>query len=270
MNGQRNTSSPSSRRTAMGLAIAAAALCFLTPAATPPNEGGDIDGARDLLQQWVDTSRQISKEKKDWALGKETLTSRIDLVRGEIEALRAKIADVEAGIADAETKRAELDAEKTQLVTVSDALAATITGFELRTKALLERLPEPLREKLRAISQSLPTKPEEADKGKLGERFLTVVGILNEVNKFNREIRAESEIRKLPDGSTVEVTTIYVGVGQAYYASANGKVAGYGAATATGWEWTAANDSAADIARAISILQKGADAAFVNLPIRVQ
>jgi hypothetical protein len=254
----------------VALAALVATTAALTQAARPPADEGDVAGVRDLLQKWVDTRRQISKEKQEWALGRELVQSRLELVEGEIGVVRAKIADVESGITDLERKRAEAEAKKAALQGTSDELAATVVALEHRTLALLEQLPEPLREKLRPISQSLPTDPDTADKGKLGERYLSVVGVLNEVNKFNREIRAESEIRALPNGASVEVTTVYIGIAQAYYASANGSAAGYGVPKAKGWEWIPADEHAAEITRAIAILSKGADADFVNLPIRVQ
>jgi hypothetical protein len=258
------------RTAAFGFVALAASVAALVAAAKPPTDGGDVAGARDLLQKWVDTRRQISKEKQEWALGRELLQSRLDLVEGEIRTVRAKIADVETGIAELERKRSDAEASKATLQGASDELATTVVALERRTLALLEQLPEPLRQKLRPISQSLPTDPEAADKGKLGERFLTVVGLLNEVNKFNREIRVESELRSLPSGATLEVTTVYVGIAQAYYASANGDAAGFGVPKAQGWEWIPADEHAAQIGRAIAILTKGADADFVNLPIRVQ
>lgn len=262
-------------RLAAGVALAVSAACLLSPAARPPSQGGDlkggdIQGARDVLQQWVETRRQLSKEKQEWALGRELLLSRVALVEGEIGAVRVKIEEVQASIAESERKRTELEATRATLQTTADDLAQSIAGLEERTRVLLARLPDPLREKLRPISQSLPADAAAADKGKLGERFLTVVGVLNEVNKFNREVRAESEIRTLSSGSTIEVTTVYLGLGQAYYASADGKEVGFGVPSAQGWSWTPANEHAAEISRGLAILTKGADAEFVNVPLQIQ
>ena len=266
-------------RLAAGAALAVATACLLSPAARPPSRGGDLQGgdlrggdiqaARDVLQQWVETRRQLSKEKQEWTLGRELLLSRIELVEGEINSVRTKIDEVQASIAESERKRTELEASRATLQTTSDDLALSIATLEERTRGLIARLPDPLREKLRPISQSLPADAATAEKGKLGERFLTVVGILNEVNKFNREVRAESEIRTLSNGSTIEVTTVYLGLGQAYYASADGKEVGFGVPAAQGWTWTAANEHAAEIVRGMAILTKGADAEFVNVPLQI-
>ncbi len=248
---------------------------LLSPAARPPShggdlKGGDIQGTRDVLQQWVETRRQLSKEKQEWTLGRELLLSRIELLEGEINSARGKIDEVQASIGESERKRTELEATRASLQATADDLAQSIAALEARTRALLARLPDPLREKLRPISQSLPADAELADRAKLGERFLTVVGVLNEVNKFNRDVRTASEIRTLSNGSTIEVTTVYIGLGQAYYASADGKEVGFGVPAEEGWKWSGANEHAAEIVRGLAILTRGADAEFVNVPIQIQ
>ena len=47
------------------------------------------------------------------------------------------------------------------------------------------------------------------------------------------EVSLGDELRELPDGTTAKVTVMYAGLGQAWYVSKNGKVAGLG--TAGSW-----------------------------------
>jgi len=264
------TSALESRAT-RAAALALVAACLLAPAAIPPAQEGELVGdARALLQEWVETRRQISKERRDWALAKDLLESRIALIEGEVEAARNRTAEIQADIAKTDKSRADIEAEKARFSATSAELASAVSGLEERTRTLVRKLPESVREKLAPISQSLPKDAASADVNKLGERYLTVVAILNEVNKFNREIRAESEIREFDNGSKIEVTTLYVGLGQAYYASGDGKTAGYGVPGEDKWTWIPANDQAEEIVGAIEILTKGADARFANLPIRLQ
>jgi hypothetical protein len=98
-----------------------------------------------------------------------------------------------------------------------------------------------------------------------------VIGILNEVNKFNRsEITVTSEVRKLAGGSSAEVTALYIGLGQAFYTGSNGTVAGVGHPSEDGWIWEPANDAAAEIAEAIAVLKNEKVASFIPLPVKVQ
>lgn len=227
-----------------------------------------VDDTRAVLEKWVETRRLIAKEKRDWALGKEVLHDRIDLVKREIETLRKRIKDAEDNIADADKKRSELVEENERKKEISKSLSETVLNLEGRTQVLLKRLPDPIRERVKPLSQRLPEDPKET-KLSLSERFQNVVGILNEVNKFNREITVISEVRTLGQGTTAEVTSLYVGIGQAYYVSANHKAAGVGVATADGWVWKAANEAAPQIAEAIAIMKNEKPAGFVQVPVRV-
>ncbi|MEZ6017596.1 MAG: DUF3450 family protein [Planctomycetota bacterium] len=230
---------------------------------------GDVDSTRATLEKWVETRQLISQEKRDWAEGRELMEARIELVKREIEGLRAKIADAEANVVAADGKRDELVKENESLQDATRSLAGLIGTLEAETLALLPRLPQPIRERVKLISQQLP-EPGSETKLTLSERFLNVVYILNEADKFNREVSLEVEVRALADGTSVEVSTLYLGLGQAFYANAKGDVAGFGMSTADGWAWTAANDYAPVILEAIAIHGNTKPAAFVQLPLRVE
>jgi hypothetical protein len=248
------------------VAVSVLLTADITAGDDPP---GDIEGARTTLEKWVETRRIISKERQDWALGQEVLEDRIEIVQREIDSLRSRIRDAEESISEADKKRADLLEENELLKEASAALESTVVMLENRTRQLLVQLPDPIRERVKPLSQRFPEDPEDT-KLSLAERFQNVVGILNEVNKFNREITVTSEVRTLPDGTTAEVTALYVGIGQGYYASADGKSAGVGTGSAEGWTWTPANQAAADITRAIKILKNEEAAGFVQMPIRIE
>lgn len=231
--------------------------------------GPDLDGVRAALEKWVQTRKTIAEERKNLALRKEVLGERIDLVRQEIEAVKARIELANKSITDADKKREEMFQENEKLKANSASLIQTVGGLEARTLALLPRLPEPIRERVKPLSQRLP-KAGEATKLSLSERYQNVVGILNEINKFSREITVASELRSLPDGSTAEVTALYLGIARAYYANASGTIAGSGAAGDSGWVWTPDNAAAPRIAQAIAILKNESPAAFVPLPVEVR
>jgi hypothetical protein len=104
----------------------------------------------------------------------------------------------------------------------------------------------------------------------LGERYLTIVGLLNECDKFERELVQTSEVRKLGNGTGAEVTTFYLGLGRAYYVTADRRAAGIGRPTADGWVWTPMDVAAQPIADAIAIFENKQVARYVPLPVRVE
>ena len=143
-----------------------------------------------------------------------------------------------------------------------------IASLEARTTALLPRLPDPIRTRVKPLSQRIPEDPAST-KLSLGDRFVNVIGILNEVNKFNNEVVTASEVRPLPDGSSVEVTAVYLGIGQGYYVNSDATIAGVGAADASAWKWTPENEAAPAIAKVVAIIKNESPAAFVRVPMKV-
>jgi len=251
-------------------ATAAAASCFVLTAAVLPIQDSDvIAAARSTLEKWVDTRRVLSAEQRDWQLGREILTSRVDVLQREIDSLQSRVAGATSSIADADKAREALLAEKARLAAGSEVLVAGVAGLEKRTRELLKRVPDPIRERVAPLSQRIPDGTSDSKLG-LAERYQNVVGILNEIDKFQGVITLTSEVRTLGDGTTAEVTAIYLGVSQGYYVTANGRHAGVGTGGPDGWTWTAANDAAPRIAGAIAIHKNEGVAEFVPLPMRIQ
>lgn len=252
------------------VAVAALGLPEST-AVRAQDTGARLETARTALEKTVETRRILSKERRDWKVGKELLEERIGLVGRETDALKERIAGAEASISEADKSKVELVEENDRLKAAAAGLADGIVAIEARTRALLNRLPGMLRDRVKPLSQRIPAADaKEPTKLSLSERFQNVVGILNEVNKFQREITMASEVRELSDGTSVAVTALYVGIGQGYYVNEKGTIAGIGTSTAEGWQWRAANDAAPAIARTIAILENKEPASFVNLPIRIE
>jgi hypothetical protein len=257
-------------RLACATVALAAVIALLPSGAMSADDAADtVADTRAALEKWVETRRIISKERSEWALAEEMLKDRIAIVEREIGSLRGKITEAEENITEADKKRTELVEQNERLKEASTALNETVVELEHRTRGLLSRLPDPIRERVKPLSQRLPADQQET-KLSLAERFQNVIGILNEVNKFNREITVTSEVRTLPDGTSAEVAAMYVGIGQAYYVGANNDVAGIGTASADGWVWTPANDAALQIREAINILKNEQPASFVKLPIDIK
>jgi len=225
-----------------------------------------VDDTRAKLDAWIEMERSIAEEKRDWALSKEILDERILLVSDQIELVREEITLVEGETTDSDRALEVMVQKNEALKEASATLGERVVVLEERVRVLVKRLPSPLKDKLQPLTQRLPESDEEA-KLPMSQRFLTVIGILNEINKFNREIITTSELRTFEDGTSAQVTVVYVGIGQGYYVDQSGKLAGVGTATEDSWIWKPVNESAPQIAQAIAIMNNEAPAAYVNLPV---
>lgn len=254
------------------LALASMALAPVTdPAEDPPRATAPaaIEDTRATLDRYVETRRVLSAERRDWALGQEVVGDRVAVLEREVQALRARIHEAKESIGDAESNAQELTVRRDQLKSSSDAMALHALALEQRLRTLLPRLPAPVVEQIKPLSQLLPAPQAQVHKA-LGARFLTVVGLLNELARLNGEMRLTSEVRELPDGRSAEVTVLYAGLGQAWYVTSNGRAAGFGSASPTGWIWSPADEAAQPLQTAIATLRDSAPAAWVGLPMRTQ
>jgi chromosome segregation ATPase len=220
---------------------------------------------RAALEKWMDTRRMISAERQDWRVARELLQDRADALRRDVDAWREKIGQVAQEIATAERESTELEAKRTALQEGVAGVAETLARLERELRATLARCPAPLQERVKLLSERLPDDSANT-KASLGERAQNVVGILNEIDKFAREITVSSEVRELADGSSAEVTVLYVGLGQAYYCNAMRGVAGIGRPGAAGWEWEPRNEIVEAVAAAVAVYRNERPAAYVVLP----
>ena len=237
------------------------------------NSGGmppqsSLEETRLKMDKWIETQQIISKESKDWQQGKNILNGRLELVKKEMATLEEKNKLAETSLAETGKKRSELLAENDQLKATGVQLAETITGVEADIRRIYKQLPEPIQTKLQPLHQRIPADPAKTTVS-TAERFQTVLGILNELNKANNDISITYEVHNLANGKPAEVKVIYVGLAQAYYVSAQGE-AGIGRPAADGWKWEPSKTSAREILVAQEILQGKQTPAFVPLPVKIQ
>lgn len=256
-------------RASLALAAAAPLVLILTSGlGLQDSASTDVDGTRATLEKYVEIRKMISAERRDWALEQELLDARVDLVQAEIDQYRDRIAEIESNIGGADRKREQQQELKQQLVETSGVLAGIVAELEAGTRGLVGRLPEAAAERVALLSQQIPESVDQAPDN-LGRRFQNVIGVLNELNRFNRTVNVFSELVVNSRGEEVEATTIHVGLGKAYYVSGNS--AGVGPVAAEGpWSWEARNDAAEAVAAAVAIMNNERAAAFVQLPISLE
>lgn len=259
------------RRSAV-LAVALFAAASVMPSSATAwfvQEPDQIEATHTATSEWVKVRDTYSKEKSEWTLGKQLMEERIGLLDNEIEALRKGIDDMKASITEAQTTEIELNEENEALKDSAEILRDRVTQLEARLVALMQRMPPPAVMLTLALAQSIPDNPEET-KLSLSVRYRNINGILTLLNKFNNDLHLESEARTLSNGQEADVSVLYFGLGQAYYATNDGKFAGIGTVGPDAWTWIPADEHAEAILQAIAIYNSDAEAAFVSLPVQIQ
>jgi len=229
-----------------------------------------IEATRETLTKWVETKQLISKEKSEWASGKDILEDRVRLAEAETTTVRDKLKEISAAVAEAQKKRDELAAQNDKLKATAEKSKAMVIAAEKKLRPLIPQLPEPLREKLKPIIARFPEDSEKSS-ASMAERLQNVLGILDQASAFNSTVASVKELRTFPDGTRAEVTTVYLGLSQAYYTNREGTLAGIGHPGPDGWVWKPDNANGKKILLAVHILEgKEKGATFIDLPVKIQ
>lgn len=230
--------------------------------------------SRELLNKYYETQKLLSKEESDWKTGKEIIGSRLALLQAQMKELTEKTAEQQKTITTNDTEREKLDKQNKELLTTQDLQVVSIQKLEGRVHKLWPLLPPFLQDKIRGQYERLP-KPEmklEDIKSSVGERFVNVLIVINEVNKFHSDVIVINERRKLADGRELEVRVIYFGLAAAYFAG-SGETADVGGMLVpgpNGWE-TVEDPKVAVLVDEVIAMNKGDKVAgFVSLPVKVR
>lgn len=220
---------------------------------------------RSTLEKWVETRQLISKARNDWRTDKETIEQTIQLYERELKSIDEQMSKVSTNNTQIDKERSEAEAQKKIANASLDRAREFVAGFEAQVKKLSPQLPAPLQEILTLLLHRMPS--DAATKMSTAERMQVVVGVLNEMDKFNNSVSVFNEKRKNAKGEEVAVETVYVGLGAAYFVNQSNDFAGTGTPGANGWEWTTKPELASAVRDAIKIYRNEQPAHFVSLPV---
>jgi hypothetical protein len=150
-----------------------------------------------------------------------------------------------------------------------DGVRQFASEFEGQLTKLVPVLPIPLQEILKPLLNRLPADPANT-RMTVAEQAQVMVGVLNELDKFNSAVTLFSEKRKNEKGEEVAVETVYVGLGAGFFVNNTGDFAGRGAPGTNGWEWTIDSELAPSIQEVVRIYRNERSARFVSLPITIR
>lgn len=228
-----------------------------------------LDATRSALEKWVETRQLISRTKTDWQSDREMLRQTAQMFERELNGIAEQFSKLSTNNVQAEKERQEAEA----LLKASEAglerTAMFATAFEKSVTRLVPRLPAPLQETLKPLLARLPADPANT-RLPAAERIQTLVGILNEIDKFNNGLTLSSEKRRNPKGEEVAVETVYVGLGAAYFVNDANDFAGTGTPGPQGWEWSVKPELAGAIRDVIRSYRNEQAARFVALPATIR
>jgi DNA repair exonuclease SbcCD ATPase subunit len=220
------------------------------------------------LKRWIETSKTLQRTKRDWKVDKATLDQSIGLLERELRLLDSEIGKLEAGATEGATQRQELSDRQATLKQTAETVSKRLKTLENRLLALAPVFPRPLADKTKPLMRRLKTGGGQGGSS-LGQRLQALLGILNEVDKFNGSLTLTGELRNI-DGKQTQVETLYMGLSQAYYVDRTGSRAGVGVPSAKGWEWTPRNELAHAVTHVLLVYRSEHPAEFIELPVTLK
>lgn len=245
--------------------ILIAIFCGWALAAAAAEAESKLSTTRGTLEEWVKTRQLISKTRSDWQADKEMIQQTILMLERELKGVEEQFTKLSTNNVQAEKERLEAE---TLLNTSNEGLAPVqqfAVEFEGQIRALLPRLPDPLKDILKPLLARLPASATNTQM-RSTDRVQVLLGVLNELDKFNNAVNVFSEKRKNDKGGEVSVETVYVGLGAAYFVNDAGDFAGTGVPGAAGWEWSSKPEVADHVREVIRIYRNERPAKFVSLP----
>lgn len=222
------------------------------------------------IDRWVDTKHLISEEQADWKQDEVLLQDTLRLLEQERRELTEEVEALRDSAQAWSERTADSQAERDKLQQQLDEWERLIRGAEARMRDLVAFFPPPLEENLSALIVNLPQR-EDTFEGRVGERYLTVLGLLTEAEKFNAQWTLEADERSLPDGSGLRTTTIYWGLAGAWSIDEKGERCFFGSPQASGeWSFSEVPIEASIFRRFVDMAEGNTDEiAFVDMPIEL-
>ena len=244
------------------------ALCFYC-GNKPVVASADLAATRSLVKEWVAAEKALADEHNAWEAKRQLLDDLLDLKAEEVAALRASIAAITENATQADKARSELVMQRDALQTHRSTMVEFLKLMTPTIRAFQAWVPEPLQAQLNPLFKKMATVDAPVTTS-LAEAMQAMVAILQALNQFDQNVTVHSSLRSLESGQQVEVETVYLGLGIAYYRSLSGQLAGYGQPTVSGWNWIAQSELAPAIADALAVVNQQVQAAeFIQLPVKI-
>ncbi len=228
-----------------------------------------LSETRTVVEKWVEARQLKSQLEADWQVEKEILSQSIEAYERELASTEAQISKVDTGQTQVAEEFESTTQEKDSLVQYIDRLKEEVSRLESKLTQLSKLLPLAVKDRISPLLDRIPENPAET-KLSVSTRMQNLLGVINEVDKFNGSVSVVSELRKNQTGAEVQAQVIYIGLAQAYFVDPSGEFAGTGSPGADGWQWKIQPELATKIQDAIDIYKGGKPAAFVGLPVQIK
>jgi len=251
-------------------ALFSATIAFWLATSPGIAQGSKFDETRAHIEKWVQTRQLIARKNSNWRVEQDNIRQSIDLLKKEIGLLEKEIAATKQVDSESDAEKQRITLSLQDLKKSNKVVDDVLWTMERQALALMARFPEPLKDRTTGVRTRIPLEEKDLLGRSAAERMQNVVAMLNEADRFNSAITLTVELRKDAKGKDRQVQTIYLGLGQAYFADEKGTIAGAGVPGSDGWTWQTMPELAEKIRRVIDIYENRRPAEFVPVPVNIK
>ena len=171
------------------LTLIAAGIALVSPNALI--SAPELAQTRSTLKDWVELKKLVSEESSQWRVEQVTLKESIDLLTKEIEKLDQQITNMREEADAAQLERQSLNNEEDSLKKSAAVVQEVVSDLESEVLQLVNYFPDSLKKKLKVLTERIPKNAKAANNLGLSQRVQYVIGILGEIEKFNKQISVE-------------------------------------------------------------------------------
>ncbi len=228
--------------------------------------------ARSTLEKWVEARRILAEERTQWLAEEKTLNEDIAFLKSEIEDIRKDIADSEQDVTTADSEQNEMSQSIEIQEQALEEIRRAVPEFEKRILDLSTIFPSVFREKVSTQLRRIPDPNSNRQLDvSLEDRVQNIISILQNIEYFNKVVTPSSELREKENGEILEVKTLYLGFGQAYFVDENQINAGFGyPVIGRGWVWQDRPEIAEAVGTAVLAADNRHPAEFVEVPVEIK
>ncbi len=251
-------STPMLRRAGSMLGMICIAVC------ASPALAQDAQTIDRLTQSWLATEKQTNQLESDWRIQQPLLKQRLTLLQAEKRQLLAVLKEDDDSQNEVDARRAALLAQQEQLEAQQDDIARTLKTLVHRNNEIQRLLPPPLKQLWQQEQDTLSANPDTS-------ALLQVeLAKLSSAADFDQRISVHEGTITYEEGKELRVQQLYLGLGIAWYSTADEQISGWGQANDNGWIWHKDDAvSASEVLKSIAIFEKRRQPDFVQLPIHL-
>lgn len=242
---------------------------IMSPFISGQAQSTSVSEGKQIVQKWIEARKLISQEQADWIEDKAILEESVRVFQKQSQDISSEISNAQESSSKTQGEYDKLLAENEDIISATEMVLMKVKHYEQKIRTVVQKLPATLQDRLAPLTNRLP---EDSDKSNVPVtvRMQVTVGILSEIEKFQNAITLVNELRTLPGGEEMEVQTLYIGLGQAFYSDQEGKYAGQGIPGPDGWIWKEQQGLGKFIRLVIEQYEEKATASFVGLPVQIQ